>query len=265
MLNNLPQTIKRLRLEKELSQDFLAKELKISRPTYIQIERGERELTISEAQKLADVFGVSLENILKKEPTVAVVEITEKIKKDKEGPKKEKQEIRICVPQENIKKFKEVLLYVLEKVGARPNVGETALYKLLYFIDFDYYEKFEEQLMGAKYIKNYFGPTPVKFKKITDEMIKNNEIEKIQSKHFQYEQKKYLPRRLADLKILSAQEIAHIDDVLNRLAWKNANELSNYSHTDTPWLVHEIGEEISYESVFYRDNTHSVRNYEDEL
>ena len=34
----------------------------------------------------------------------------------------------------------------------------TVLYKLLYFIDFDYYEKFEEQLVGATYIKNHLDP-----------------------------------------------------------------------------------------------------------
>ncbi|MFZ2969889.1 MAG: Panacea domain-containing protein, partial [Minisyncoccia bacterium] len=180
-------------------------------------------------------------------------------------PKKEKREMRISVPQENIEKFKEVLLYILEKVGARPNIGETAIYKLLYFIDFDYYEKFEEQLIGARYIKNHFGPTPIAFKKITEQMIEKGEIEKIKSKYFQHEQKKYLPRRTADLKILSAQEIQHIDEVLNRLAWKNAKELSEYSHSDTPWRIHKIGEEISYETVFYRDDDHSVRNYEDEL
>jgi hypothetical protein len=90
-------------------------------------------------------------------------------------------------------------------------------------------------------------------------------LERIKSKHSQYEQKKYLPRRLANLKILSAQEVQHIDEVLNRLAWKNAKELSDYSHSDTPFVVHDSGEEISYESVFYRDDKHSVRNYEDEL
>ena len=46
----------------------------------------------------------------------------------------------------------------------------TVLYKLLYFIDFDYYEKFEDQLVGATYIKNHFGPTPVEFKKIVDSL-----------------------------------------------------------------------------------------------
>ena len=97
------------------------------------------------------------------------------------------------------------------------------------------------------------------------EALEKGEIEKIKSKYFQHEQKKYLPRRPADLKILSAQEIQHIDEVLARLAWKNAAELSDYSHSDTPWRVHKMGEEISYETVFYRDDDHSVRNYEDEL
>ncbi|MEA2113423.1 MAG: Panacea domain-containing protein, partial [Patescibacteria group bacterium] len=187
------------------------------------------------------------------------------IEKDKTNPKTKKQEMRIIMPRANVKKFEEVLLYLLEKVGARPNIGETAIYKLLYFIDFDYYEKFEEQLIGARYIKNHFGPTPIEFRKIADRMTADGKIEKVRSKHFQYKQKKYLPRCSADLKVLSAQEIQHIDDVLNRLAWKNAKELSAYSHSDTPWRVHKIGEEISYETVFYRDDDHSVRNYDDEL
>jgi hypothetical protein len=58
-----------------------------------------------------------------------------------------KNDIRISVPQKNLKNFKEALLYILNKVGSKPNVGETVIYKLLYFVDFDYYEKFEEQFI----------------------------------------------------------------------------------------------------------------------
>lgn len=259
MVKYLFKRIRTLREKNNFSQEYIAKELDMSRPTYMQIEKGERELTISEAQKLGSIFSMSLRDLLdgnKKEIEVNF---------EKEKKSKKEIELRISVPQENLKKFKEVLLYILEKVGARPNIGETAIYKLLYFIDFDYYEKFEEQLIGARYIKNHFGPTPVEFKKITDQMIEKGEIERIRSKYFRHEQRKYLPHRQADLKILSAQEIKHIDEVLTRLAWKNATELSDYSHSDTPWRVHKMGEEISYESVFYRDDDHSVRNYEDEL
>jgi len=257
----LSKFIQQLRKKNNLTQGFLASKIGVSRPTYMQIEQGKRDLTIPEAEKLASIFGISFDNFLAGKSSERRVIL----EKEKQNKKVSEPEMRIIMPKANVKKFKEVLLYLLEKVGARPNIGETAIYKLLYFIDFDYYEKFEEQLIGAKYIKNHFGPTPVEFKKITDQMMSKGELEKIKSKYFQHEQKKYLPRRSADLKILSAQEILHIDDVLARLAWKNAKELSAYSHSDTPWRVHKIGEEISYETVFYRDDDHSVRNYEDEL
>lgn len=61
---------------------------------------------------------------------------------EKSPKQRQKQEIRVSVPQKKLDKFKEVLLYVLGKVGSKPNVGETVLCKLLYFIDFDYYEKY---------------------------------------------------------------------------------------------------------------------------
>jgi transcriptional regulator with XRE-family HTH domain len=256
----LSKFIQQLRKKNNLTQEFLASKLGISRPTYVQIEQGGHDLTITEAQKLAGIFSMSLEDLLSGNKKEVEIDFEEGKSKKTAEP-----EMRIVMPRANVKKFKEVLLYLLEKVGARPNIGETAIYKLLYFVDFDYYEKYEEQLTGARYIKNYFGPTPIEFKKITDQMMEKGEIERIKSRYFQHDQRKYLPRRVADLKILSAQEIQHIDEVLARLAWKNAVELSNYSHSDTPWRVHKMGEEISYETVFYRDEDHSVRNYEDEL
>ena len=260
MAKELYKKLKLLREESHFSQEQLADELGISRPTYMQIEKGGRELTISEAKKLADILGLSLENFLSNAISPSQEVILESAKKEAR-----ESDVRIVMPRANVKKFKEVLLYVLSKIGAKPNIGETALYKLLYFIDFDFYEKFEEQLTGARYIKNHYGPTPVEFKKIVENMEEKKEIERVKSSYFQYEQKKYLPRREPNLKALSAQEIKHIDEVLARLSDKNANELSDYSHNDVPWKVHKSGEIISYESVFYRDPEHSVRNYDDEL
>ncbi|MFH1444510.1 MAG: type II toxin-antitoxin system antitoxin SocA domain-containing protein [Candidatus Peregrinibacteria bacterium] len=258
----LSKFIQRQRIKRNLTQEYLASELKMSRPTYMQIERGEREITISEAKKLAAIFDMSLEEFLQKQemPVPKVIFV-------KEGkiPSAKKQEMRINVPRKNLRKFKEVLLYVLEKVGARPNVGETVLYKLLYFIDFDYYEKFEEQMIGATYIRNKYGPTPVEFKAIVEDMEKKGEIEHVKSSYFKYEQKKYLPRRQPDLTALSAQELGHLDEELSRLAHMSANEISAYSHDDMPWKAAEKnGNQLDYEMVFYRDYRHSVRNYDDD-
>ena len=57
-----PNFIKKIRENSKFSQAVVAKVLGISRPTYIQIEKGERELTVSEAQKLASLFNLSLDN-----------------------------------------------------------------------------------------------------------------------------------------------------------------------------------------------------------
>ena len=45
---------------------------------------------------------------------------------------------RVSIPHLKRKKFENVLLYILEKCAGKPNVGETVLYKLLYFSDFNY-------------------------------------------------------------------------------------------------------------------------------
>lgn len=243
-----------------MTQGFLASELGISRPTYMKIENGEQDLTLPQAQKLAGLFNIGFDDFIHSIDGSPVVNIEEaKIKK------LEKKDIRIILPAAKLDKFKEVLLYVLGKIGSKPNVGESLINKLLYFIDFDYYEKYEEQLIGAIYIKNHYGPTPCELMKVVKDMKDHSEIEEVKSKYFNFDQKKYLPLRKPNLALLSAQEIEHIDDVLNRLSDKSAAEMSRYSHEDVPWKVHADGEKISYETVFYRDEKYSVRSYDDAL
>ncbi|MCK4765582.1 MAG: DUF4065 domain-containing protein [Candidatus Aminicenantes bacterium] len=245
--------IKKLREQHGMSQEKLAALLNIKRSSLSQVERGGRDVKSGELIKLSTVFDISVDELLdrKKSPEVIL---------DKKEPgKDENVHIRISVPQKNLKKFKEVLLYILNKVGAKPNVGETVIYKLLYFMDFDFYELFEEQLTGASYRKNHHGPTPVEFAKIVEEMIANNEIEKIKSKYFDYPQTKYLPLRQPRLEFLKANEQKVIDDVLNRLSDMNAGRISEYSHKDVPWLTTGDREIIDYEAVFYRTSPYSQR------
>ncbi len=255
----LGENIKILRGQHGITQQKLADLLGLSRPTVSQIEIGERKLSADELLKLADIFNISVEYLLglKREPKI-IIKKTER----KERPK---YQVRINVPQKNIKKFKEVLLYILNKVGSKPNVGETVLYKILYFIDFDFYEKYEEQLIGATYIKNNYGPTPIEFRKIVEKMVDDGEIIKVESIYFEYPQTKYLPVRKADLAKFKANEIKLIDDILNRLSDMNASQISEYSHNDVPWMTTENQGTIEYESVFYRTPSYSVREYDEDI
>ena len=254
----LGKFIQRQRTERNMTQAHLASELGMSRPTYMHIEHGERELTVIEARTLAGIFGLSLEDFLAGRKPKHTVTLTKQSAR-KTG------DLRIRVEKKNLDIFKQVLLYVLNKVGGKPNVGETVLHKLLYFIDFDYYEKFEENLMGATYIKNHHGPTSVELSSILQDMQKHGEIEAVNSQYFKYGQKKYLPLKRPNLATLSARDVEHIDGVLARLSDKNAKEIEHYSHEDIPWKSAQDGRPLSYESVFYRDERYSVRNYDDDL
>jgi transcriptional regulator with XRE-family HTH domain len=254
----LGRRIKKLRDQIGLSQDDLAKRLCLSRVTLSMIENGQRKINAQEMAELSKIFDISPGILMDLEKEI-VVTLGKSIKPKESA----KPTLRINVPQKNIDKFKEVLLYVLNKVGAKPNIGEGVLYKLLYFIDFDYYEKYEEQLIGATYIKNRYGPTPVEFTKIVSQM-EGKDLVKVEKKFFDYLQKKYLPLREPDLSKLNARELATIDDILKKLSDKTAKDISEYSHNDVPWLTTEDGKVIDYESVFYRTPTYSVRAYDDE-
>jgi transcriptional regulator with XRE-family HTH domain len=255
------ETIKKLRDEANLSQQDVADSIGVVRPTYAGLESGRREPTLPELRKLAELHSVTIEQLAQgtmDAPSVQPeLEPTPKNVVDEIIPR--------AVPREQVEKFKNVLLYLLDKVGAKPNVGETVIYKLLYFIDFDYYEKYGKTLIGAQYIKNHFGPTPVSFKKIVEEMQEKEQIDVVSGSFFKYKQRKYMPRIAPDLSELSAQELEHINDVIQKLGDKQANELSELSHKDTPWIATEIGKPISYQLAMYRTPATSVKVFEDEL
>lgn len=218
---------------KQTPQKELIAILGISRPLISAIQNDKRDLTEEQQSKLEEYFS-------------ALGDLSD---------------MRIDIPQKNLEKFKQVLLYILNKVGAKPNVGQTVLYKLLYFIDFDYYEKHEEQLMGLTYIKNTYGPTPREFKTVIDEMISQGVIDSVKAKHFAHEQQKFLPVIEPDISTFTAQEIAMVDSVLKRYSDFSASKLSELSHEDTPWQMAGDKENIDYEFAFYRPERFSVREY----
>jgi len=228
-----------------LSQSEVAKTLGISRPTYTKLEEGQSKPTESQKAILAGLFGLSRETFEKNSSVKEVIPADVRVKE---------------IPKENTERFKQVLLYVISKVGSRPNIGQTALYKLLYFIDFDYYEKYQQYLIGATYIKNTHGPSPVSFAKVVRDLETQGKLVEVNSKYFNYDQKKYMVTHEPEVSSLSAQELKHIDDELERLASKSAKELSDLSHIDTPWRVASEKEVLNYRHVFYRPDETTVAN-----
>jgi transcriptional regulator with XRE-family HTH domain len=256
---NIGKRIKIMREKEKMSQMELAKRLNITRPAVSQIENGERRVCDEELARLSEIFQVSADYILglEKEPEVNLEEPS--------APYAAKQNIRISVPSLKKNKFTEVLLYLLEKTAGKPNIGETVIYKLLYLADYNYYELYEEQMTGATYKKQKYGPVPVEFSKIIESMEKEHKIKVIKDKYYNYTQKRYIPLQKADLSKLKASEKDILDKVIEQYSDWSAQRLSEYSHEDMPWKATKDKNIIDYELVFYRTTPYSVRNYaEDE-
>ncbi|MFM7088300.1 MAG: helix-turn-helix transcriptional regulator, partial [Candidatus Paceibacterota bacterium] len=63
MSNKYATFIKSTRVARGFSQSYMAEKLGISRPSYVGIEQGKREITMGEFEKLSNVLGVSFEEI----------------------------------------------------------------------------------------------------------------------------------------------------------------------------------------------------------
>lgn len=250
------QRISKLRKSKGYSQDDLARLLEISRPSLTQIELGKRNLSVIELKKITDILSLSMDKLLS--PGFKLTELLI----DEKGLDEE-QKIRISVPELNVNKFINILLYILEKCAGKPNVGETLLYKLLYFSDFNYYELYEEHLSGATYKKLPYGPVPQKLDAIINQMINNKLLQRFKADYHGYPQTRYIPLTKPDLSNLNANEKDIIDKVIEQYSDWSATAISDYSHNDIPWLASKEGEIIDYELVFYREPPYSVRNYDE--
>ena len=110
--------IQQMRKKNNLTQEYLASKIGVSRPTYIQIEQGEKDLTISSAKTLADIFSISFDDFLAgKEPKHEV--ILEKVRADKKAD----SGLQIRVTRKNLDKFKRCCFISWKKSAVSPMSG----------------------------------------------------------------------------------------------------------------------------------------------
>src|SRR5207253_6659550 len=78
-------------------------------------------------------------------------------------------------------KLQQVILYFLERIN-NVHLGRTKLMKLLYFVDFDHYEKYGEPVTGAVYRKFPHGPYPKKVEKLIPAMERADLVREVKTK-----------------------------------------------------------------------------------
>jgi len=231
-MSTLGARIKEIRESMEISQSQLAEALDISRPTLTQIENDKRKLTPEELKKLSEIFDISIDSLLSNQTITPDASHTE----------------------EQETKFQQLILYILSKVGAKYNVGKVVLYKLLYFSEFDYFEKYGKKLTGYPFIKLPMGPAPLYFDTLVNSMKQEG---KVSSLITQYEggyiQQRFIPNVQAQADKFSREEICTINEVLEKYSDYSAKEISEKSHQDKPWQMTKDMSIIDYSLIRFRE------------
>lgn len=151
------------------------------------------------------------------------------------------------------KKYKQAILYLCSKLGKEIR-GKKKLAKLLYFVDFDFFEKYQKHFTGDKYKALPMGPFPISLEKITKEMEKEKTL-KIQSVK---ERSGYTPTEVytcvkdPDVSVFTPKERKMLDRIAVRYGHLNGKQLEDLTHAEAPFVGTEPKKEIQYELAFYR-------------
>ena len=112
--NFMSIVLRDIREKFSITKEDMAKKLKITRQTYYKYESGESELTLDIVKKIANTFSVDYNDIIENRiPQNIEYNIVEGKKNNK---KEVAKDIRIDIPQENIEKFKQIFLYIINKI-----------------------------------------------------------------------------------------------------------------------------------------------------
>lgn len=226
MSTKYAKLIKSLRLEKGLSQAFVAEKLNLSRQSYMAVERGTRELTLLEAKTLQELYGISLEELVG-----AVI------------PKYEK--------------YKQMILAVLQATSTHRDgkVPKTKLAKLVYLSDFAWYYNNLESMSGMQYLRRAFGPVADPYFRALDELEGEG---KITIDHKGDMLLVGLGEGVANKKLncLDADEKKLIKKIAEKWKGVRTQEIVNFTHNQLPYKLCTSDEVIPYELITQEDPEH---------
>ncbi len=153
-------------------------------------------------------------------------------------------------------KLKKLIWKTISSCGDN-DVYETKLWKLLFFIEADFYEKYNETITGVKYLKNIHGPTPdyKVGKKALDELVESAFIVEIKDQYGI----KYRVNNDYDIEHLSSQQIDSINNTCDNFSGLSVKRLSILSHNDPVYLMAEkIHSLLDFGNVKYRSEDEMI-------
>lgn len=151
-------------------------------------------------------------------------------------------------------KYKNVILFLAKNVGQGSVWGKKKMYKLLYFLDFDFFEKYEKPITGDVYHKLQMGPAPHYFDVIAHELVEKGQLKISKGKSGPGYNDAYVYRALQkpSLSVFNRKELGMLKRVVNKYGSKTGRQLENLTHKEAPYLAVEEGEEMPLELAHYR-------------
>lgn len=214
-------------MKRGFSQLELAIKLGMSRPSYIAVEQGKRELTLSEAENLSAILGVSLKEM---ESGISA----------------------------NYEKYKQMILAYIRNAGSKKDgkITKTKLAKLVYLADFAWFYNHLKSMSGMQYRKILYGPVPDSYFRVTDELFEDGKIEITSTEDGAMLISQTRNGAKVVLSEINKEEEKLIKDISDKWRDRNTKEIVAFTHNQLPYTICSDNEIIPYELITQEDPEH---------
>jgi uncharacterized phage-associated protein len=153
----------------------------------------------------------------------------------------------------NEKKYRNAILFFASKIR-NGTLGKVKLMKLLYYLDFDFFEKYGRSVTGDEYLRFERGPVPRMEEKILREM-RGKEIKIVSRKMPKgYSDQQHIePLAEFDPSVFTKEEILIIEEIASKWEKFTGTEMKNASHGEAPWIATKPDDVIDYNLAYYRN------------
>ncbi len=153
----------------------------------------------------------------------------------------------------NEKKYKNAILFFAHKIR-NGTLGKLKLMKLLYFLDFDFFEKYGRSVTGDEYLRFENGPVPRQAEKMIKKML-GKEIKVSNRKvAIGYNDQQHIePLSNFDLAVFSKEELLMLEETADKWEKFSGAEMKSASHGEAPWIATKPNDVIDYNLAYYRN------------
>lgn len=161
----------------------------------------------------------------------------------------------------NMKKYENVILYLISNMSDKRIHGKKKLAKLLYYVDFDRFEFNESMktITGDEYHHLPMGPVPENFQQVVRNLADENklDVKEVQEYNTYHPTTVYSANVEPDMSVFDEDDLKILARVIRHYGSKSGGDLERMSHEEAPWSAVDDQQPIPFELAFYRETDFS--------